>query len=116
MTVRDKKAINVKIGERVRTARENAGYTQEELSELLEITPHHMSAVERGISGITIENLQKLCRVTSVSADYILFGSLPEGEEISLANQIASVNPRFKRQVRKVLSALLEISALTDDD
>jgi len=114
--MRDKKAMNVKVGERVRTARESAGYTQEELSEILDITPHHLSAIERGASGITIENLQKLCRATSVSADFVLFGSVPDDEELNLAHQIASVNPQYRLQVHKVISALLEISALTDDE
>jgi DNA-binding XRE family transcriptional regulator len=46
--MRTKKTINIEIGANIQAARERAGYTQEELSEVLNITPNHMSAIERG--------------------------------------------------------------------
>ena len=38
-------------------------------------TPNHLSAVERGASGISLEALQRLCRLLGVSADRIIFGT-----------------------------------------
>ena len=72
--MRKKKEINIRVGKNIQSAREAAKYTQEELSELLEITPNHLSAIERGVSGATLETLEKLCKLFCVSSDRLLFG------------------------------------------
>lgn len=69
-----KKPINVRVGGNIQQLREEHHYTQEELSEKIGVTPNHLSAIERGVSGISLELLEKLCQVLSVTADYILFG------------------------------------------
>ena len=49
--MREKKDINIEIGGNIQVAREQAGYTQDTLSEMLGMTPNHLSAIERGASG-----------------------------------------------------------------
>ena len=73
--MREKKDINIEIGGNIQVAREQAGYTQDTLSEMLGMTPNHLSAIERGASGISLEALQRLCRLLGVSADRIIFGT-----------------------------------------
>ena len=73
--MRERKNINLEVGRNIQTAREQAGYTQDALSERMGITPNHLSAIERGVSGISLETLSRLCRLLGVSADRILFGS-----------------------------------------
>ena len=73
--MREKKGINIEIGGNIQVAREQAGYTQDTLSEMLGMTPNHLSAIERGASGISLEALQRLCRLLGVSADRIIFGT-----------------------------------------
>ena len=51
MCIRD--SINIEIGGNIQVAREQAGYTQDTLSEMLGMTPNHLSAIERGASGIS---------------------------------------------------------------
>lgn len=58
--MREKKDINIEIGGNIQVAREQAGYTQDTLSEMLGMTPNHLSAIERGASGISLEALQRL--------------------------------------------------------
>ena len=53
--MREKKDINIEIGGNIQVAREQAGYTQDTLSEMLGMTPNHLSAIERGASGISLE-------------------------------------------------------------
>ena len=74
--MREKKDINIEIGGNIQVAREQAGYTQDTLSEMLGMTPNHLSAIERGASGISLEALQRLCRLLGVSADRIIFWGL----------------------------------------
>ena len=110
--MRKKKEDNVFVGGQIRTAREYAGMTQERLSELLDISTNHLSAIERGVYGISVENLRKLCRVLDVSADFILFGSVPGPEELDVARKLAAVDPKYREPVMKGVAALLEISEM----
>ena len=92
--MREKKDINIEIGGNIQVAREQAGYTQDTLSEMLGMTPNHLSAIERGASGISLEALQRLCRLLGVSADRIIFGTEePEAEALALARRISDIKP-----------------------
>ena len=55
-----KKPINVRVGGNIQQLREERHYTQEELSEKIGVTPNHLSDIERGVSGISLELLEKL--------------------------------------------------------
>ncbi|MBQ9974120.1 MAG: helix-turn-helix transcriptional regulator [Oscillospiraceae bacterium] len=109
--MREKKEINILVGANIQKAREAAGYTQEELSELLGATPNHLSAIERGVSGISLENLCKLCVLLGVSADNLLFGQSPCDEEAyMLTRQLCSVDKKYSQQVRNALRALIALT------
>lgn len=111
--MREKKAINVQIGTNIQFARESAGYTQEELSELIGLTPNHLSAIERGVSGASLEVLQKLCSLLRVSADYLFFGqSSTDDEVLALARQISALDSSKKEHVQKGISALLALTTI----
>ena len=87
--MREKKDINIEIGGNIQVAREQAGYTQDTLSEMLGMTPNHLSAIERGASGISLEALQRLCRLLGVSADRI--------QELVSADAEESLYYRYRR-------------------
>jgi len=111
--MREKKVINIQIGTNIQAAREHAGYTQEKLSELLGLTPNHLSAIERGVSGASLEVLQKLCLLLNVSADFLLFGQGgTDDESLMLARQIAALEPKRRSLVKSNISSLLELSNL----
>ena len=76
--MREKKEINVEIGARARQAREQANMTQERLAERLECSPQFISDMERGVVGISLSTLKKLCLTLGVSSDSILFGTESE--------------------------------------
>ncbi|MBQ8322133.1 MAG: helix-turn-helix transcriptional regulator [Clostridia bacterium] len=59
------------IGQRISEYRKKKGLTQEELSEIIEISPHYMSALERGVYNIKIETLVKIFNALDCSADEI---------------------------------------------
>lgn len=95
----------------IQVAREQAGYTQDTLSEMLGMTPNHLSAIERGASGISLEALHRLCRLLGVSADRIIFGTdEPEAEALALARRISDIKPEYRQQVQELLSAILNMS------
>lgn len=76
--MREKKEINIQIGERIKTARERAKVTQEILAERIEVSPQYISDLERGVVGISIPTLKRLCGALGVSSDELLFGTPDE--------------------------------------
>ena len=66
------------IGSNIRTARKRADLTQEELSEIIGVSPQYLSDLERGRVGTSIDTLKKICEKLNVSADFILFGKSDE--------------------------------------
>lgn len=73
--MRVKKQINIEIGERIKSAREAAGMTQEQFAEQIDVSPQFVSDLERGVVGISIQTLKKVCTVLLVSSDELLFGA-----------------------------------------
>ena len=84
--MREKKEINIQIGEQVRIAREQAKLTQEALAERIEVSPQYISDLERGVVGIALTTLKKLCCALGVSSDQILFGTQSQERGIILSN------------------------------
>lgn len=70
--------IKLEMGSRIRELRKRKGMTQEQLAEKLEISPKHMSCIERGLSGMSIEHLSNIAKVLDVSLDYLVNGSVAE--------------------------------------
>ena len=77
--------IDKNIGNRIREQRELMGYTREELSELINVSPKFCADIELGVKGMSIETLCKLSNELLISTDYILFGKTnhPADDEIS---------------------------------
>lgn len=75
MRVKEKKPINIQIGQNIRQIREDTGLTQERLADILGIGDKHVSAIERGAVGLSLPTLMRICEALSVSADRVLFGT-----------------------------------------
>lgn len=76
--MREKKEINIQIGEQIKAARERAKMTQESLAERIDVSPQYVSDLERGVVGVSISTLKKICISLRVSSDQILFGAASE--------------------------------------
>ena len=57
------------LGNRIRDARERQHLTQEKLSEIVDISPTHMSVLERGVKGMKLSTFIKIANALDVSAD-----------------------------------------------
>ena len=60
------------IGRRIKAARERKGLTQEELAEKVDLSPMHVSVIERGVKLPKLETLINIANVLDVSADVLL--------------------------------------------
>ena len=67
--------------------------TQEELAERLGIPVRHMSEAERGLSGLSIDNLIRLSELFGVSLDYLIRGETVINRWQLLLPQLETVPP-----------------------
>lgn len=92
--MREKKEINVKIGEQVRIARENAKMTQEQFAERIDVSTQYVSDLERGVVGVSVPTLKKICLILGVASDQILFGTQPENEYAAMIERCKCLSHR----------------------
>ncbi len=76
------------IGKRLKEERNRLHYTQDEVSEMIGVTPAYIGHIERGERGFSIETLVKLCNVYKVTIDY-LFEDVIQQDKNSISEQIS---------------------------
>jgi len=70
--MKDKKEFNVYIGQRIKQSRESVGYSQDKFAEMIGMGPKNVSAVERGVAGISVAALKRICETLCVSSDSLI--------------------------------------------
>lgn len=96
----------MQIGARVKLARKEKGLSQEKLSELVNVTPHYIYEIERGMKSMSVETLIGIARQLEVSTDYLLFGTHPNSSE-DINALLAEMSEERKLRVIKVLEAIM---------
>jgi len=109
----EKKAENIQIGFRVKKARESAGLTQEQLAELVDVTPQYLSGVERGAVGLSIPVLLRLCSVLLVSSDYILVGDRKDSDVTGVVTRLSKLAPEHIKNVEAILNCYMKAIAIS---
>ena len=108
---RKPKEINLQIGDRCRQAREAAGYTQERLAEQIGVSTQFLSDAERGVTGMSVTTIIKLCNVLSVSADFLLMGRDSDGDmesALSFHSRIQRLSVREKELLEEVTNLMIQ--------
>ena len=93
------------MGLRIKQQRKTRNLTQEILAEQLNISVKHFSEVERGLSGLSVENLIKLSNILGVSIDYIVKGDEDKDKWACTLSTLQQV-PKGKEELIKELIAL----------
>lgn len=68
------------IGNEIKNSRINAGFTQEQLAEKLNISAVHLSNIERGKTKMSIDVIVNIAKILQTPLDVLLYGEtdLPE--------------------------------------
>lgn len=97
------------IGRRLRSKREQANYTREQLGELCSLSPRFIANIELGDSTFSLDTLMTVCRVLSCSADFLLFGnSVNEGVWAETISRLEHLDVKYQPSVDKSVQGLLE--------
>lgn len=114
--MREKKEININIGNRIKAAREAAGLTQERFAEMTSLATKNVSDIERGVVGISVGSLIRICDVLSVSSDTILFGSSNADPGIGIEARLAQLPPEQYGIAMDIINKLFQAFATTKQD
>ncbi len=82
--------------------------TQEQLSELLDVTPQYLSGVERGAVGLSVPVLMRLCSILLVSSDYILTGDTEYSDVTSITARLSRLPSEHIHNVEEILNRYVE--------
>ena len=99
------------IGCRIKTAREQKGLTQEDLAALVDISPTHVSVIERGIKIPRLDTFISIANVLEVSADALLIDVVEHataGVASELSSTMAGLSHSEQIKVLKVVQVLAE--------
>ena len=107
----------VKIGQRIKVARLEKGYSQAELGAQIGCSNNHMSHVEVGQTKVSLQMLLKLAFVLDKSFDYFLLDT-PYAKCESIINseigdKLKQCNATTLITISKILDALIEQQNMT---
>ena len=102
----------VEMGLRLKAKRWNHHLTQEQMADRLNISIKHYSEVERGIAGLSIENIINVCDILGISIDYLLQGKEAETEVPEKILEMYRACPEEKQYL--LLEIMEAISKLYD--
>ncbi len=96
-----------KIGNRIKLLRKEIGLTQEKLSELADISPGFMSAIESGRKPGAFDTYLRIAKALNTTLDYLTQDVLPKAKEnIDHETLIKYFDSLSYKQQRYVLEAL----------
>ena len=109
--------LNQEIGARCKQARIAAGYTQEQLAESIDTSTQFLSDAERGVTGMSLSTIMKLCTTLSVSSDFILFGHDLDitPEPLLLETRLTHLTDAQRALVEKQVNLLLQAFNINRD-
>lgn len=105
----EKKDINIQIGKRLRTARQNSGYTQEAFAEALDVGVEHYRKLESGIYGLQPEKMLLLYEKYKIDPTYLITGDKNQTFDIELflANCSREERDRFIERILTYMRKLM---------
>jgi transcriptional regulator with XRE-family HTH domain len=100
--------INFKsIGQRVKNARREKGFTQESFSELLGISTEHLSRIETGAYRPSLQLIEKICSALELTEEELMFGNQTDIKTITeLTNKIACLSPEKQKAVSLIIDLI----------
>lgn len=93
------------LGEHIRSSRLKKGYSQEDLAELLDITPTHVKHIESGHRKPSVEVLFELADILNLSLDNLIFQT--ESTQSKTIRQIENILPKCSQRDLNVVLDIL---------
>lgn len=99
------------VGQRIKEAREAKGLTQEDLAAIVDLSPTHVSVIERGLKVTKLDTFVSIANALDVSADMLLIDVVTQatnGATNELTEILSKLPAKEKRKILKALKVLVE--------
>ena len=103
-----RKDLNVLVGANIKREREKAGFTQDQFSELLGIGSKSLSSIERGVVGVSLTTLLKICDILHISANALLYEQNKNNDVNSIAMQLKMLSAEQFEIASDVMANLIK--------
>ena len=107
-----RKDLNVLVGANIKREREKAGLTQDRFSELLGIGSKSLSSIERGVVGVSLTTLLRICDILHISANALLYEQSRKNDVDSIALQLQLLSAEQLDIASNVISNLIKAFSL----
>ncbi|MBQ6852162.1 MAG: helix-turn-helix transcriptional regulator [Oscillospiraceae bacterium] len=107
-----RKDLNVLVGANIKREREKAGYTQDRFSELLGIGSKSLSSVERGVVGVSLTTLLRICDILNISANVLLYEQTQKNDVHSIVLQLKMLSAEQFEIASDVMKNLIKAFSL----
>lgn len=97
------------MGKRISERRKDMKLSQEELSELAEVSPQLLSTAERGTKALRPENLLKISTALGVSVDYLLTGEIIDKDLSIISNKLKNASSTQVRSIEKIIDECINL-------
>ena len=99
------------VGQRIKEAREAKGFTQEDLAAIVDLSPTHVSVIERGLKVAKLDTFVAIANALDVSADSLLIDVVTHstpGVTNELSELLMKLPLKEKRKILKAVKVLVE--------
>ena len=100
----------VAIGARIKAARERVHLTQEQLAEIVDISPTHMSVIERGVKTPKLDTFIRIANALGVSADALLQDGVEHANDSIMAELSVRIGRLPQKEQNRILNAIRALS------
>lgn len=109
---REKNAVYIAIGQRLTTARQQAGYTLVQIAAMLHRSHATISRWESGLNRIPLAELEQFAGIVGRPVSYFQTGGSSKTEESeALLREISELDPNSRDMVRRVVRSLRAVSS-----
>ncbi len=102
------------IGRRIQEIRKQRGLTQEQMAERVNISPHYLSALERGVYNIKLDLLVDILNILNCSADEVFQDVVSSSSKIKasqLSEKLKGLPVHEQRKILEVIEIMIANSA-----
>ena len=78
------------VGQRIKEVREAKGLTQEDLADIVDLSPTHVSVIERGLKVAKLDTFVAIANALDVSADVLLIDVVAQSTN-GATNELAEI-------------------------
>lgn len=98
------------LGIRIKQCRKSRQLTQEKLAELIDVSPHYIYEIEKGMKCMSLPTLIDISSALDISTDYLLFGeeNCPsQSRDDRLKAVLDAIPPKQRNNIAEVIKLLL---------